>query len=430
MLLRDFPRRTFGAPQSSFDMRRVLDGGILLARLPKGQIGEETSRLMGSFVLASAWQAATGRIRLPEPDRRDACAYVDEAHNFLRWRTRTRLLYLHADGNTLTLSATTGDETASVPLSGAVSDGWCALPPDTVIKALTAIKPAGKSAQTATVTLHGEADRLYLSVGDGPAVGLDTDTPQGDPATVAARPEPHEQPLTCGPVADWCDLVGGVATAAGREATRPDLAVVRLLRDHPQVVLMVEATDAYRIHRGTWADPHGEPVDVPMPADAARRAVRLLHTLDPAGQVRVHTDDSHVVWRTDRVRLAAKNGGRTFPNLEKIREDVLDDATSTFSVNRIALVAALNTAHDLPIGPGSPASRHPWTARVDQRARGPTTHDDPLPSRAATTRCAANPTCGRSHGGAPSAAEPATQSCPPERRRATSGDRVRTRPSR
>ena len=83
VLLRDFPRRTFGAPHSSFDMRRVLDGGILLARLPKGQIGEETARLMGSFVLASAWQAATGRIRFAEPDRRDATVFVDEAHNFL-----------------------------------------------------------------------------------------------------------------------------------------------------------------------------------------------------------------------------------------------------------------------------------------------------------------------------------------------------------
>jgi hypothetical protein len=83
VLLREFPRRTFGAPHSSFDMRRVLDGGILLARLPKGQIGEETARLMGSFVLASTWQAATGRIRLAEPGRRDACVYVDEAHNFL-----------------------------------------------------------------------------------------------------------------------------------------------------------------------------------------------------------------------------------------------------------------------------------------------------------------------------------------------------------
>jgi len=82
-LLRDFVRATLGAPQSSFDMRRVLDGGILLARLPKGQIGEETSRLMGSLVLASAWQAATGRARLPEPRRRDAFAYIDEAHNFL-----------------------------------------------------------------------------------------------------------------------------------------------------------------------------------------------------------------------------------------------------------------------------------------------------------------------------------------------------------
>ena len=83
VLLREFPRRTFGAPRSSFDMRRILDGGILLARLPKGQIGEETARLTGSFILASAWQAATGRARLPEPQRRDAFAYIDEAHNFL-----------------------------------------------------------------------------------------------------------------------------------------------------------------------------------------------------------------------------------------------------------------------------------------------------------------------------------------------------------
>ncbi|MEV4517851.1 type IV secretion system DNA-binding domain-containing protein [Dactylosporangium sp. NPDC049525] len=82
-LLRDFVRRTLGAPQSTFDMRRVLDGGILLARLPKGQIGEETARLMGSFIVASAWQAATGRVRLPEQQRRDAAAYIDEAHNFL-----------------------------------------------------------------------------------------------------------------------------------------------------------------------------------------------------------------------------------------------------------------------------------------------------------------------------------------------------------
>jgi hypothetical protein len=82
-LTRPFVGQTIGAPRSSIDMRRVLDGGILLARLPKGQIGEETARLMGSFILASAWQTATGRTRIAEDARRDAVAYIDEAHNFL-----------------------------------------------------------------------------------------------------------------------------------------------------------------------------------------------------------------------------------------------------------------------------------------------------------------------------------------------------------
>ena len=82
-LLRDFVRETLGVPTSSFDMGRVLDGGILIARLPKGQLGEETAKLMGSFVLASVWQAATARARIPEDQRRDASVYIDEAHNVL-----------------------------------------------------------------------------------------------------------------------------------------------------------------------------------------------------------------------------------------------------------------------------------------------------------------------------------------------------------
>jgi hypothetical protein len=70
--------------RSSFDMSTVLDrGGILIARLPKGQLGEDTARLMGSFVFASVWQAATARARIPEQQRRDAVCYVDEAHNVL-----------------------------------------------------------------------------------------------------------------------------------------------------------------------------------------------------------------------------------------------------------------------------------------------------------------------------------------------------------
>jgi hypothetical protein len=82
-LLRDFVRATLGPPASSFDTGKVLDGGVLIARLPKGQLGEETAKLMGSLVLASVWQAATARARVPEHARRDATVYIDEAHNVL-----------------------------------------------------------------------------------------------------------------------------------------------------------------------------------------------------------------------------------------------------------------------------------------------------------------------------------------------------------
>ena len=84
-----------------------VDGGILLARLPKGQIGEETSRLMGSFILASAWQTATARARIAEDSRRDAVAYVDEAHNFLNRDTnRTRQVRDSAADHVLLFTAT------------------------------------------------------------------------------------------------------------------------------------------------------------------------------------------------------------------------------------------------------------------------------------------------------------------------------------
>ncbi len=78
-LLRDFAKRSMGQPHSTVDMTQVLDGGVLLARLPKGTLGEETSRLMGSFILAKVWQTATARASLPAHQRRDCTVYLDEA---------------------------------------------------------------------------------------------------------------------------------------------------------------------------------------------------------------------------------------------------------------------------------------------------------------------------------------------------------------
>ncbi|MEU0150624.1 type IV secretory system conjugative DNA transfer family protein [Micromonospora fulviviridis] len=82
-LLRDFVKSVIGNTNSSFDMGKVLDGGVLLCRLPKGILGEETSRILGSLIVARVWQAAIARASVPEDQRRDASLYIDECQNFL-----------------------------------------------------------------------------------------------------------------------------------------------------------------------------------------------------------------------------------------------------------------------------------------------------------------------------------------------------------
>jgi Type IV secretion-system coupling protein DNA-binding domain/TraM recognition site of TraD and TraG len=82
-LLRDFVRSVVGRPDSSFDMGKVLDGGICLVRVPKGILGEETAKLLGSFVVAQVWQTALHRARLGQSARVDATLVVDECQNFL-----------------------------------------------------------------------------------------------------------------------------------------------------------------------------------------------------------------------------------------------------------------------------------------------------------------------------------------------------------
>ncbi|MFD2415354.1 type IV secretory system conjugative DNA transfer family protein [Amycolatopsis pigmentata] len=82
-LLRPFVRDAIAAGHSTVDMNAVLDGGICLVRIPKGSLGEETTRLIGSLVVARTWQATTGRARTPQHQRHDASLVIDECHNFL-----------------------------------------------------------------------------------------------------------------------------------------------------------------------------------------------------------------------------------------------------------------------------------------------------------------------------------------------------------
>ncbi|WP_238011526.1 type IV secretion system DNA-binding domain-containing protein [Dactylosporangium sp. AC04546] len=82
-LLRDFVKDVIGTAHSTLHMSQILDGGLLLCRLPKGQLGEETARILGSLIVARTWQAAIARAGQPEQQRRDATLYIDEVQNFL-----------------------------------------------------------------------------------------------------------------------------------------------------------------------------------------------------------------------------------------------------------------------------------------------------------------------------------------------------------
>jgi hypothetical protein len=91
VLTRRFAADTLGCARSTFDMGKVLDGGLLLARLPKGQIGDDTTRLVGSLIIAKAWQAGLARARIPEHARRDATSTLTSATTSstcrARWKT-------------------------------------------------------------------------------------------------------------------------------------------------------------------------------------------------------------------------------------------------------------------------------------------------------------------------------------------------------
>jgi hypothetical protein len=103
-LLRRFVRNAIASGPSSFEMSRVLDGGLCLVRIPKGVLGEQTTQLIGSLVVAKAWQAASRRARLPQARRLDAALYLDEGHNFLNLPYPVEDMIAEARGYRLSLT--------------------------------------------------------------------------------------------------------------------------------------------------------------------------------------------------------------------------------------------------------------------------------------------------------------------------------------
>ncbi|GAA4102281.1 type IV secretory system conjugative DNA transfer family protein [Nonomuraea soli] len=84
VLLRPFVRQALASSDTTVPIGQLLDrGGLVLARLPKGILGDDAARLFGSILLAHTWQATTRRSNLAEAARHDASLVIDECHNFL-----------------------------------------------------------------------------------------------------------------------------------------------------------------------------------------------------------------------------------------------------------------------------------------------------------------------------------------------------------
>jgi hypothetical protein len=84
ILLRPAVRNLLGQSRSTIDLEQVLDhGGVLLVALPHGELGPQTSSLLGSLLVARVWQTVQGRSRRREQDRPNACLVLDEFHRLL-----------------------------------------------------------------------------------------------------------------------------------------------------------------------------------------------------------------------------------------------------------------------------------------------------------------------------------------------------------
>jgi hypothetical protein len=70
--------------KSGVDFRKLIDdGGILVANISKGGVGEDASALLGSVLLSKLILAGLSRSDTPESQRRFFAIYADEAQQFL-----------------------------------------------------------------------------------------------------------------------------------------------------------------------------------------------------------------------------------------------------------------------------------------------------------------------------------------------------------
>jgi len=79
-----FIRAIIGQPQSTIDIRAIMDAGkVLIVNLSKGRMGGEPAHLLGALLVSAFARAAESRADIPEDKRRDFTLVVDEFQNLV-----------------------------------------------------------------------------------------------------------------------------------------------------------------------------------------------------------------------------------------------------------------------------------------------------------------------------------------------------------
>lgn len=207
-LLRDFVKSVIGSAHSSFQMKDILDGGVLLCRLPKGQLGEETSRILGSLIVARVWQAAIARAGTPEDERKDASLFIDECQNFLTLPGSVDDMLAEARGFRLSLVlahqnlAQLPAETAAALSANARSKVYFNVDPDDARDLSKHTKPELDDHDLGHLNVFTAAARLLVGNRELPAFTFTTNPPAelvGEATAIrqacaAAHTPPDEEP--------------------------------------------------------------------------------------------------------------------------------------------------------------------------------------------------------------------------------------------
>ena len=235
-LLRDFVKDVIGNTHSSFQMADILNGGILLCRLPKGILGEDTARILGSLIVARTWQAAIARAAIPENRRRDATLYVDECHNFLTLPGSVDDMLAEARGFRLGLVLAHQDlaqlprETQAAVSANARSKIYFTVEPDDARQLAKHTLPELDEHDLAHLDVHTVAARLLVGNRELPGFTFTTNPPpaplghartlRAACAAAHARTQPGPDAGTSSGTAAGARAGAGRKSTAGREGDR------------------------------------------------------------------------------------------------------------------------------------------------------------------------------------------------------------------